>query len=131
MRWPFGSHARSFRVDEQRNRHFRLSRLSRGVRRFGAPHETTSLPFGFEIVSRGGLLSMVRAPNPVFTFWVLTVLLYTPPSGDRARSSYGQSVGDRLSLLAFAPYCARLSFAITFWVVALLPGVLSHLGDRG
>jgi hypothetical protein len=114
-------------VDEERNRHFRLSRLSRTVRRFGAPfpefssrcfvHRTSCSPFGCSRCSRTRLIIrrsrtfVLRAEHLRSAFALRIRSVLCPPSASPAK------LCDDLSAPAQPRAC-------------LLLGVLSHLGDH-
>jgi hypothetical protein len=104
---PFGSHARSFRVDEERDHHFRLSRLSRAVHPFGARTRSSSgqsilrSAFAFRVCSV--LLTPQLHPRCfAITFWALT-------KRSRMPASWGArfELRDPLAVLALL-FCAHL-----------------------
>lgn len=108
------------RLDEGRSHHFRLSRLSRASlrRRFKSFRSLLVghlprrlLGFGKEVLRFMCLekkLSPLLAHSPRHRAPSSFRSVHRPPSGVRARSSYGQSLAAAFHLRA-APYCGRLS----------------------
>lgn len=98
-------------------------------RRFGAPGETSSSPFGEEVIPLGDSSRCSCTEPRAHLLGCSRCSCTRSPSGARARSSYGQSIlrsafASRACSVLCPPQLHSRNFATTFWAFALLRACL-------